>query len=55
MIGEAVRLVEVEAKMVDAFGSDSTRVLSNKSDVDNFSKNFFQDLHSDVSCHAELL
>ena len=47
-------MVEVEARRVDASGSDSTRVLSNKSDVDNFAKNVFRALHSDVSCHVEL-
>ena len=51
---EAVEVVKVKAKRVDASGSDSTRVLSNKSDVDNFAKKFFQALHSDVSCHVEL-
>ena len=38
MIVEAVGVVEVKAKRVDASGLDSTMVLSNKSDVDNFSK-----------------
>ena len=41
MIVEATRVVKVEAKRVAASGSDSTRVLSDKSDVDNFAKNFF--------------
>ena len=44
-------MVEGEAKRVDASGSNSTRVLS---DVDNFSKNVLQALHSGVSCHDEL-
>ena len=47
-------MVKVEAKRVDASGLDSTRVLSDKSDVDKFSKNVFRALHSDVSCHVEL-
>ena len=51
---EAVEVVEVKARRVDASRSDSTKVLSDKSDVDNFSKDVFLDLHSDVSCHAEL-
>ena len=50
---EAIGVVEVEARRADASGSDSTMVLSDKSDVDNFSKNFFRALHSDVSCHDE--
>ena len=54
MMVEAVRVVEVEARRVDASGTDSTRVLSDKSVVDNFSKNVFQALHFDVSCHVEL-
>ena len=41
MIVEAVRVVEVEAKRVDESRSDSTRVVSDKSDVEIFSKNFF--------------
>ena len=45
---EDVRVVEVKAKRVDASRSDSTRVLSNNSDVENFSKNVFLDLHSNV-------
>ena len=49
-----VEVVKVEAKRVDASESDSTKVLSDKSDVDNFTKNIFQDFHSDVSCHDEL-
>ena len=32
-------MVDVDVKMVDASGSDSTRILSDKSDVDIFSKN----------------
>ena len=51
---EAVGVVEVESKRFDAYGSNSTRVLSDKSDVDNFSKNVFQALHSNISCHDEL-
>ena len=51
-IVEDARVVEVEEKRVDASGSDSTRVLLDKSDVDNFSKNVFQAFHSDVSCHV---
>ena len=38
---KAFGVVEVEPKRVDASGSDSTRVLSDKSDVDNFAKNLF--------------
>ena len=41
MMVEAVRVVEVEAKRANASGSDSTRVRSSESDVDNFSKNVF--------------
>ena len=51
---EAVGVVEVKDMRVDASGSDSTRVLSDKSDVVNFSEKFFQALHPDVSCHAKL-
>ena len=51
---EVVRVVEVEAKRVDAYGSNSIRVLSDNSYVNNFSKNVFRALHSDVSCHVEL-
>ena len=47
-------MVEVEAKRVDASRSDSTKVLSDESNADNFSKNVFQALHSNVSCHDEL-
>ena len=54
MIVEAVGVVEIRAKRVDASGSESTKVLSNKSDVNNFAKNVFQDFHSDVLCHVEL-
>ena len=50
---EDIRVVEVEAKRVDVSGLDSTRVLLDKSDVNNFSKNVFRALHSDVSSHAE--
>ena len=46
--------VNVNLKRVDASRSYSTKVLSDKSNVKNFSKNVFQDLHSDVSCHDEL-
>ena len=53
-IVEAIRVVKVESKRVDASALDSTRVLSDKLDVDNFSKNVFQALHSDISCHVEL-
>ena len=49
-----VRVVNVESKRVDASGSVSTKVLSNKSDVDNFAKNVFRAFLSDVSCHAKL-
>ena len=45
---EAVRVVDVEVKRVDASGSDSTMDLSDKSDVDNFSKNVFRSLNFDV-------
>ena len=51
---ESVGLVDVNVKRVDDSGSNSTRVLSDKSDVDNFSKNVFQDLDFDISCHDEL-
>ena len=54
MIVKAVKVVEVEIKRVDASGSDSTRFLPNKSNVENFAKNVFRALHSDVSCHVEL-
>ena len=54
MMVEVVRVVEVEARRADASGSDSTRVLLDKLDVDKFSKKFFRALHSDVSCHDEL-
>ena len=49
MMVEVVGVVKVEAKRVDAYGSNSTRVLWDSSYVDNFSKNVFQALHSDVS------
>ena len=51
---KAVVVVEVEVRRDDASGSDSTRFLSDKLDVDNFSKNIFRALHSDISCHDEL-
>ena len=51
---EDVRVLDVDVKMVDASGSDSTRVLSDKSEVDNFAKNVFRALHLDLSCHDEL-
>ena len=51
---EAIGVVEVEARRVDASGSDSTRIMSDKSDVDNFAKNVFRAFHSDVLCHVEL-
>ena len=51
---EAVGVVKVQARRVDASRLDSTRALSEKSDVDNFVKNVFQAFHSDVSCHVEL-
>ena len=54
MMVEVVGVVKVEDKRVDASGSDSTRVLSDKLDIDNFSKNVFRDLHFDVSCHIKL-
>ena len=54
MMVEATRVVEVESRRVDASGSDSTMVLSDKSDVNNFSKNVSRDFHFDVSCHDEL-
>ena len=41
MMVKDVRVVEVEAKTVNASRSYSTRVLSDKLDVDNFSKNVF--------------
>ena len=41
MMVEVVGVVEVKSRRVDAFGLDSTRVLSDKLDVDNFSKNVF--------------
>ena len=47
-------MVDVEARMVDASGSYSTKFLLDKSDVDNFSKNVFQALDSNVSWHVEL-
>ena len=46
-------MVKVEAKRVVASRSDSTRVLSDKSEVDSFAKNLFQALDFDVSCHVE--
>ena len=54
MMVEAIKVVEVEAKRVDAYGSYSTMVLSDKLDVEIFSKNVFWDLHSYVSFHDEL-
>ena len=39
---EAVKVVEFESKRVDASGSNSTRVLSDKLEVNNFSKNVFE-------------
>ena len=51
---EANEVVEVEAKRVDASRSDSTKVLSDKSDIDNFSNNVLQTLHFDLSFHAKL-
>ena len=54
MMVESIGVVKVEAKRVDASRSNSTRVLSDKSDVDNFSKNVFRALHFDVSCQVEL-
>ena len=51
---EAIGVVKVKSNRVYASGLDSTRVLSDKSDVDNFGKNGFRDLHCDVSCHNEL-
>ena len=54
MMVEAVGVVELEYRTVDASGSDSTKVLLDKLDVDNFSKNFFRSLHSDISFHAKL-
>ena len=51
---EAAGMVEVVAKRVDAYGSDSTRVLLDKSNVDNFTKNFFRALCFDVSCYDEM-
>ena len=55
MIVEVVGVVEVEGKRTDASGFDSTRVLLDKSDVDNFVKNVFRALHSNISCHVQLL
>ena len=49
-----VWVVDVEAKSIDAFGLDSTMDLSDKSYVDNFSKNIFQAFHYNISCHDEL-
>ena len=49
-MAENVRVVDVDVKRVDAFGSDSTKVFPDKLEVDNFAKNFFQYLHSDISC-----
>ena len=54
MIVKAVGVVEVEPKRVDVSGSDSTKVLFDELDVDNFAKNFFRSLYCDVSCHVEL-
>ena len=54
MMVKVVGVVEVKSKRVDASRSYYTRVLLNKLDVDNFSKNFFRALHSEVSCHVEL-
>ena len=50
MMVEAVGVVEVEARRVDASRSDSTMVLLNKPDVNNFSKNVFRTFYYDVSC-----
>ena len=47
---EVVGVVKVKSMRFDAYRSDSTKDLSDKSDVDNFSKNVFRDLHYDVSC-----
>ena len=41
MMVEAIELVDVDVKRVNASGFDSTRVLLDKLDVDNFSKNVF--------------
>ena len=38
---KAVRVVDVDVKRVNASGLDYTRILSDKSDVNNFSKNAF--------------
>ena len=51
MIVNFVEVVDVDVKRFDAYGSDSTRILS---EVENFAKNVFRALHSDVSCHDEL-
>ena len=51
---EAIEVDEVESRSIDAYGSDSMRDQSNKSDVNNVSKNVFRALHSNVSCHVEL-
>ena len=51
-IVEAVGVVEVEAKRVDVLGSNSTKVLLDKSNANNFAKNFFRALH--LSYHAML-
>ena len=51
MVVEAVGLVDVNVKRINASGSDYTRVLSDKLEVEIFSKNVFRALHSDVSCH----
>ena len=54
MIVEAIIVVDVDVKRIDAFGSDYIRVLLDKSKVNNFAKNVFRALPSDVSCHDEL-
>ena len=51
---EGVEVVDIEDSRDDASVSDYTRVLLDESNVDNFSKNFFQALHSNASCHEEL-
>ena len=55
MMVEAIRVVDVDVKRVDDSRLYYTRILSDKSDVDNFSKNVFLDLNSDVSYRDELL
>ena len=41
MMIEVVGVVNVDVKRANAFGLDSTKILLDKSDVDNFAKNVF--------------